>query len=60
MIVKERISVAEQFLSTLSKLSSGSVERILYGRPVIVFEIVATGEGTIVFQAGVEKDFLII
>jgi hypothetical protein len=55
---KERISVAEQFLSVLSKLSSSSMDRFLYGKPVIVFEIVATGEGTIVFQAGVEKKFI--
>lgn len=55
---KEKISVAEQFLSTLSKLSSSSMERLLYGRPVIVFEIVARGDGIIVFQAGVEKRFI--
>ena len=56
--IKEKISVAEQFLSTLSKLSISSMERLLYGRPVIIFEIIATGEGTIVFQAGVEKRFI--
>ena len=40
--VKEKISVAEQWLSTLSKLPVKFSERLIYGRPVGGFGIVGT------------------
>lgn len=55
---KEKISVAEQFLSTLSKLPVKWGERLMYGRPVIVFEIVVANNGVIAFQAGTERRFI--
>lgn len=56
--IKERIAVAEQFLSTLSGLSQSFWDRIIYGRPVIVFEIVVLPKKGIVFFAGVERTYI--
>lgn len=56
--VKERIAVAEQFLSTLAYLPSRSLDRFLYGPPVVVLEIVARNDDVIVFYAGCERRFL--
>lgn len=56
--VKEKISVAEQWLSTLSKLPVKFTERLIYGRPVVVLEIVAANNGVIAFQAGTERRFI--
>jgi len=56
--VKERIAVAEQFLSTLSNLHTSRWDRLLYGQPMIVFEITAQPGGTITFFAGTERRFL--
>lgn len=56
--IKERIAVAEQFLSTVAALPSAGWDRWLYGPPVIVFEIVAHDNGTIGFYAGTERRFL--
>ena len=56
--VKEKISVAEQWLSTLSKLPVKFSERLIYGRPVVVLEIVAANNGVIAFQAGTERRFI--
>src|SRR5687768_11697826 len=39
--IKERIAAAEQWLSTLSNLPTTAWDRLLYGRPIIVLEIVA-------------------
>src|SRR6185369_9301514 len=55
---KERIAVAEQFLSTLSNLRASSLDRLLYGPPVIVFEILALPHGGIVFYAGTERKYI--
>lgn len=54
---KERIAVTEQFLSTLSNLPSGWWDRWLYGRPIVVFEIVARRDDVIVFYVGTERRF---
>ena len=56
--IKEKISVAEQFLSTLSKLPVQLMDRLIYGRPVVVFEIVTANSGVITFQAGTERRFI--
>lgn len=56
--IKERIAVAEQFLSTMASLPSKGWDRWLYGRPVVVFEIVAQDNGKIGFYAGTERRFL--
>lgn len=55
--IKERIAVAEQFLSTLTRLPVTSWDRLLYGPPIAVFEIVAKPNGLISFYAGVERRF---
>lgn len=56
--IKERIAVAEQFLSTLAYLPTTRWEQLLYGKPIVVFEIMAHTDGTIVFYAGSERRFL--
>ncbi len=56
--IKERIAVAEQWLSTLSNLPTAGWNKWLYGRPVIVLEIVAREDGVIVFYAGTERKYL--
>src|SRR5688572_26313576 len=56
--IKARIAIAEQFLSTLANLPSGWFERLLYGRPIVAFEIIARSDGVIVFYAGTERRFL--
>ncbi len=56
--IKERIAVAEQFLSTLSSLRSSTFERLLYGPPVVVFEIIARPYGGILFYAGTERKYI--
>lgn len=56
--IKERIAVAEQWLSTLTHLPTTWWDRLLYGRPIIVLEIVARNDDVIVFQAGCERRFL--
>lgn len=56
---KERISVAEQLLSTLSNLpTQGLFDRLVYGKPIVVLEIVAHTNGVIVFYAGAERRFI--
>lgn len=55
---KERIAVAEQWLSTLANLPSKFWDRLLYGRPIVVFEIVARDDGLIVFYTGTERRFI--
>ncbi|MBI1833219.1 MAG: type IV secretory system conjugative DNA transfer family protein [Candidatus Andersenbacteria bacterium] len=56
--VKEKISVGEQFLSTLSNLPTTWKDQLLYGQPIIVFEIIAKNDDTIVFYAGTERRYL--
>lgn len=56
--IKARIAIAEQFLSTLANLPSRTWDRIVYGRPMVVFEIQARSDGVIVFYAGTERRFL--
>lgn len=56
--IKARIAIAEQFLSTLANLPSGWWERLVYGRPIVAFEIIARSDGVIVFYAGTERRFL--
>ncbi|MEK7557565.1 MAG: type IV secretion system DNA-binding domain-containing protein, partial [Patescibacteria group bacterium] len=56
--IKARISVAEQFLSTLASLPTSWSDRLLYGRPIVVFEIEARNDGVIVFYAGTERRYL--
>lgn len=56
--IKERIAVAEQFLSTLVALHRTAFERFMYGPPVLVFEIVARPNGGIVFYAGTERTYI--
>ncbi|MDA1168927.1 MAG: type IV secretion system DNA-binding domain-containing protein [bacterium] len=56
--IKERIAVAEQFLSTLVAVRSTVFERFMYGPPVLVFEIVARPNGGIVFYAGTERKYI--
>ncbi len=55
--IKERIGVAEQFLSTLASLHTSSWDRLFYGPPSIVLEIVARNDDMIVFLAGTERRF---
>lgn len=55
--IKERIAVAEQFLSTLASLHTPAWDRFLYGPPTIVLEIVARNDDMIVFLAGTERRF---
>lgn len=56
--IKERIAVAEQWLSTLATLPTTLFDRLLYGRPMIVLEIAAREDDVIVFYAGVERRYL--
>lgn len=56
--IKERIAVAEQWLSTLAGLPTTWTDRLLYGRPVVVLEIVVREDGIIVFCAGVERRYV--
>lgn len=56
--IKERIAIAEQFLSTLTHLPTTAWDRWLYGQPIVVFEIMARPDGQIVFYAGTERRFL--
>lgn len=56
--IKERIAVAEQFLSTISNLPTSWWDRMIYGQPIIVFEIVARNDDTIIFQAGAERRYI--
>lgn len=56
--IKERIAVAEQFLSTLANLPTSSWSKRLYGAPVVVLEIVAGADGLIHFYAGSERRYL--
>lgn len=56
--IKERIAIAEQFLSTLSNLPTTWWDRSLYGQPVIVFEMVVREDGVILFYAGTERRFV--
>lgn len=56
--IKERIAVAEQWLSTLSNLPTNWWDRQLYGRPIIVLEILARNDDLIVFYAGTERRYL--
>lgn len=56
--IKERIGVAEQFLSTFSVLPISFMDRLLYGRPSIVFEIVAQPHGGIFFYAGTYRKYI--
>ncbi|MEX0649601.1 MAG: type IV secretory system conjugative DNA transfer family protein [Candidatus Andersenbacteria bacterium] len=55
---KERISVAEQLLSTLSHLPTRLWDQLLYGQPIIVLEIIARSDDKIVFYAGTERRYL--
>ena len=55
--VRERIAVAEQWLSTLAQLPASWHERLLYGAPVVALEIVARSDGVIAFYTGVERRF---
>lgn len=56
--IKERIAVAEQWLSTFSSLPTTWRDRLLYGAPILVFEIVAQNDDTIAFYAGTERRYL--
>lgn len=56
--IKERIAVAEQWLSTMATLPTRTWDRWLYGRPILVFEIGARFDGVIVFYAGTERRYL--
>ncbi len=56
--IKEKISVAEQFLSTFTRLHSTGWQRLLYGRAIMVFEIVVHSDGLIRFYAGTERRYL--
>ncbi len=56
--IKERIGVAEQFLSTLSVLPVSFMDRLIYGAPSIVFEIVARPHGGIFFYAGTHRKYI--
>lgn len=56
--IKARIAVAEQWLSTLVNLPTTLFDRLLYGRPMIVFEMVVRPDGLIVFYAGCERRWL--
>ncbi len=55
--IKERIAVAEQWLSTLANLPIKSLDRLIYGRPILVLEIAARQDGVIAFYAGTERRF---
>ncbi len=56
--IRERIAVAEQFFSTLSNLPTSAWDRLVYGRPIIVFEILARNDDVIVFLAGTERRYV--
>lgn len=56
--IKERIGVAEQFLSTLCVLPISFIDRLIYGPPSIVFEIVARPQGGIFFYAGTHRRYI--
>ncbi len=55
---KERIGIAEQWLSTLAYLPTSTWDKWLYGAPVLVFEIVARNDDVIVFYAGCERRYV--
>ena len=56
--IKERIAVAEQFLSTLSALPIPFLESVIYGKPVIVFEITIMPKHGIAFFVGSERKYV--
>ena len=56
--IKERIAVGEQFLSTLANLPTSSWDTFIYGKPIMVFEIVARNDNVIVFQVGSERRYI--
>ena len=56
--IKELIGVGEQFLSTLSVLPISRLDRLIYGPPHIVFEIVAQPHGGIFFYAGTHRAYI--
>jgi hypothetical protein len=56
--IKERIAVAEQWLSTLANLPTKGWDRRLYGPPLLALEIVAREDGVIAFYAGCERRYL--
>ena len=56
--IKERIGVAEQFLSTLSVLPTSFMDRLIYGAPSIIFEIIARPHGGIFFYAGTHRKYI--
>lgn len=56
--IKQRIAVAEQWLSTFASLPSSRWDRLLYGLPIVALEITAREDGVIVFYAGTERRFL--
>ncbi len=55
--IREKISVAEQWLATLSKLPVTWKDRWWYGRPMIALEIAARGDGMIAFYVGAERRY---
>ena len=56
--VKDKVGIAEQFLSTLSYLPVSRFDQLIYGKPIIVFEIVARNDDVVAFYAGCERRFL--
>lgn len=56
--IKERIGVAEQFLSTLSVLPISFMDRLIYGAPSVVLEIIARPHGGIFFYAGTHRKYI--
>lgn len=56
--IKERIAVGEQFLSTLASLPTSFIDTLIYGKPVVVFEIAIVPGHGITFFAGVERKYV--
>jgi hypothetical protein len=54
----ENIKVAQQMLSVLAYLPTSLPARLLFGRPLVVLEIVARPDGLTVLQIGTEKPLL--
>jgi hypothetical protein len=55
---KERIGIAEQWLSTLAYLPTSWWDKLLYGAPALVLEIVARNDDQIVFYVGCERRYI--
>jgi hypothetical protein len=53
--LEQNIGLAQQFISTLAYLPAGSLDRLLFGAPLVVLEVVVSAGGVIYFQVGATR-----